>query len=65
MKFLNWLRSFLFGKKEQVNVAQVYDDVLTGQAIIEVSDKVAEKIADKAVFVKKKRSKKKNNVNVT
>ncbi len=59
MKFLNWLRSFLFGKKEEVNVVKAQDDVLKGQAIVEVSDKVAETIAEVAVPVKKKLSRKK------
>ena len=54
MKFLNWLRSFLFGKKEEVNIAQAYDDMLKGQAIVEVPEEVAETIAEVAVPVKKK-----------
>jgi hypothetical protein len=59
MKFLNWLHSFLFGKKEEVNVVKAHDDILKGQAIVEVSDKVAETIAEVAVPVKKKLSRKK------
>jgi hypothetical protein len=59
MKFLNWLRSFLFGKKEEVNIAQAYDNMLKGQAIIEVPEEVAETIAEVAVPVKKKPSRKK------
>lgn len=59
MKFLNHLRSLLFGKKEEVNVVKTSDDVLSGQAIVNVPDKVAETIAETAVPVKKKPSRKK------
>ena len=56
MRFLNFLRSLLFGKKEEINKCE---QVLEGRAIVEIPEVVAEKIAEKAVPVKKKPVKKK------
>ena len=56
MRFLNFLRSLLFGKKEEINKC---DQVLEGKAIVEIPEVVAEQIAEKAVPVKKKTVKKK------
>jgi hypothetical protein len=59
MRFLNFLRSLLFGKKEEINVAPTCEPVLEGKAVVEIPEVVAEKIAEKAVPVKKKPVKKK------
>jgi LysM repeat protein len=56
MRFLNFLRSLLFGKKEEINKCE---QALEGNAIVEIPKVVAEKIAEKAVPVKKKPVKKK------
>jgi LysM repeat protein len=56
MRFLNFLRSLLFGKKEEINKCE---QALEGNAIVEIPEVVAEKIAEKAVPVKKKPVKKK------
>jgi hypothetical protein len=56
MRFLNFLRSLLFGKKEEINKCE---QVLEGKAIVEIPEVVAEQIAEKAVPVKKKPVKKK------
>lgn len=56
MRFLNFLRSLLFGKKEEINKCE---PVLEGKAIVEIPEVVAETIAEKAVPVKKKTVKKK------
>ncbi len=75
MKFLNFLRSLFFGKKKQAPIvpdAPVYrEDLIVDESelepIVEVSDEVAEEIAEAAVTPKKKKSskKKKYNVNIT
>jgi hypothetical protein len=75
MKFLNFLRSLLFGKKEQTPIAPAYKANLAVDEsklepivepekapIVEIPEAVAEKIAGEAVVVtpkKKKPSKKK------
>ena len=59
MRFLNFLRSLLFGKKEEINVAPTCEPVLEGKAVVEIPEVVAEKIAEKAVAPKKKPAKKK------
>jgi hypothetical protein len=56
MRFLNFLRSLLFRKKEEINKCE---QVLEGKAIVEIPEIVAEQIAEKAVPVKKKPVKKK------
>jgi hypothetical protein len=60
MKFLNFLRSLLFGKKEQAPIAPVYTaelvvDESALEPIVEVSDEAVEQIAEAAVAPKKKK----------
>ena len=60
MKFLNFLRSLLFGKKIEAPIAPAYTaDLVVDESalepIVEVSDEVAEEIADAAVPTKKKK----------
>lgn len=68
MKFLNFLRSLLFGKKEQTPIAPAYTANLVVDEselapivepekapIVEVPEVVAEKIAEEAVAPKKKK----------
>ena len=58
MKFLNFLRSFLFGKKVQAPIAPVADVVVeehTAEPIVEIPDSVADQLAGEAVVVKKKK----------
>lgn len=59
MRFLNFLRSLLFGKKEEINIAPTCEPVLEGKAVVEIPEVVAEKIAEKAVPVAKKKPAKK------
>lgn len=68
MKFLNFLRSLLFGKKEQTPIAPAYTANLVVDEselapivepekapIVEIPEVVADKIAGEAVVVKKKK----------
>ena len=60
MKFLNFLRSLLFGKKVEAPIAPAYTaDLVVDESalepIVEVSDETAEEIADAAVTPKKKK----------
>jgi hypothetical protein len=58
MKFLNFLRSFLFGKNQQAPIAPVADVVIeqsTAESIVEIPDSVAEQLAGQAVVIKKKK----------
>jgi hypothetical protein len=58
MKFLNFLRSFLFGEKVQAPIAPVADVVVehsTAEPIVEIPDSVADQLAGEAVVVKKKK----------
>ena len=61
MKFLNFLRSLLFGKKIEAPInpvgytADIVIDESHLEPIVEVSDESAEEIADAAVPTKKKK----------
>jgi hypothetical protein len=60
MKFLNFLRSFVFKKKEQAPIApefiaSVVVEESTSEPIVEIPEAVAEQIAGEAVVIKKKK----------
>jgi hypothetical protein len=61
MKFLNFLRSFLFGKEEQTPIvpASVVVEESVSPSIVEIPESVAEQLANEAVVIKKKKYNKK------